>query len=981
MKQPSRTALFAGAALAIVVLMINVALSLSYTRALHDEAGRVDHTGKVIAGLENILSLAKDAETGQRGFVITGEPRYLEPYNAAVGAIDGEIDKVQQLTTDNPPQQARIPELRQNTAARLATLAKVITYRKTADYDVAQEYILLDQGKREMDALRRLVAEMVEHERGLLRDRATTYEQTYRHASLTACLSGLLALLSIGAFLLLLRQFLAARDKAAKIIAEQSERLRTTLASIGDGVIATDRDGRITIMNPVAETLTAWKTGDAIGKPLTAVFNIVNETTREPVANPATRALTEGVIVGLANHTILIAKDGGERAIDDSAAPIRCKDGEIVGCVLVFRDVADKRAAEIALEQNEERFKSLVTATAQTVWITDSEGRIELDSPTWRAITGQTYEQGKGMGWLDALHPDDREPTMATWRQAVVTETPYQAEYRLRTKTGEYRWTAVRAVPVYNLDGGIREWIGTNTDVDDKKRADRDIAANEARLRFLMNAMPQKIFTATASGDVDYFNPVWMEFTGLSFERIRDWGWTEFIHPDDVDDNVRAWTYSVETGEPFLFEHRFRRADGEYRWHISRAVAFKNEAGEVQMWVGSNTDIHEQKQTANELRDLAAQLSEADRRKNDFLAMLAHELRNPLAPISNALRIVQVSAGDGEAVLSASQIMERQVRQMVRLVDDLLDVSRISHGKIELRREHVELAAVIQQAVESSRPAIDKFRHALTVNLPSAPIYLYADPVRMAQAFGNLLNNATKYSEPGGRIAVTAEQREFEVVISIKDSGLGISPEMLPNIFDMFTQSDDAIERAHGGLGIGLTLVRRLVELHKGSVSARSDGLGCGSEFVVRLPMTLSEPPALAAPPAAPAPARAATGRRVLVVDDNRDSAASMAMLMEINGNETRMAHDGLEALEAASAFRPDVVLLDIGLPELNGYEVARRIRQQPWGADVLLIALTGWGQDEDRRKSGEAGFNGHLVKPVDFAVLTKLLAELPAPT
>ncbi len=499
---------------------------------------------------------------------------------------------------------------------------------------------------------------------------------------------------------------------------------------------------------------------------------------------------------------------------------------------------------------------------------------------------------------------------------------------------------------------------------------------SEQRLRFVMDSMPQKIFTATPNGDVDYFNPIWTEFTGLTFEQIRDWGWTQFIHPDDLDENVRVWRHSIATGEPFQFEHRFRRADGEYRWHLSRALPMRDAAGRVLMWIGSNTEVHEQWQTANKLRQLAAELSDADRRKNEFLAMLAHELRNPLAPIRNALEILRLTGGGGEAAQPASEMMERQVGQMVRLVDDLLDVSRISRGKIELRKERIELASVVHYAVEVIRPLCKSMDHELTVTLAPQPMYLNADPARLAQVVGNLLNNACKFTERGGRIWLTVEREGGQAVIRVRDTGIGIAAGELSRIFEMFTQVDISLERTRSGLGIGLSLAKNLVEMHGGTVAAQSAGIGQGSEFVVRLPIMVEMPKPPPPEPTVSEPTPT-TVRRILVVDDNRDSAESLATLLGLTGNKTHTAYDGLEAVEAAAAFKPDVVLLDIGLPKMNGFEAARKIRAGPWGKKMVLVALTGWGQEEDRQKSRDAGFDGHLVKPVDHAALTKLLAAL----
>jgi len=377
---------------------------------------------------------------------------------------------------------------------------------------------------------------------------------------------------------------------------------------------------------------------------------------------------------------------------------------------------------------------------------------------------------------------------------------------------------------------------------------------------------------------------------------------------------------------------------------------------------------------AIENASLLATLQEADSRKDEFLAMLAHELRNPLAPIRNAVQIFRGKSPPVPELQWATEVIDRQVQQMTRLVDDLLDVSRITRGKIELRRERVELATVVHSAVEASRPLIEKWGHELTVTVSPQPIPVAADPTRLAQVLLNLLNNAAKYMEQGGRIWLTAERQGDEALIRVKDTGIGIPAAMLTRIFDMFTQVDYSLERSEGGLGIGLTLVQRLVEMHGGAVEAKSDGLGRGSEFVVRLPVAVEVEGKHGAAGGETISVPAA--RRILVVDDNRDAADSLGMLLRMIGNEIHTAYDGLEAVEAAAAFQPDVVILDIGLPRLNGYESARRIRQQEGGADRVLIALTGWGQEEDRLRSQEAGFDHHVTKPVEFSTLKKLLAE-----
>ena len=512
------------------------------------------------------------------------------------------------------------------------------------------------------------------------------------------------------------RDLLDERRRAAEVLRGERERYRVTLASIGDAVIATDTEGRVTFVNPVAEQLTGWDAAGAEGRTLDEIFHIVNETTRRSVPNPALRALEEGVIVGLANHTVLIARDGAERPLDDSAAPIRDATGKVSGAVLVFRDITERKKVENAL-------------------------------------------------------------------------------------------------------------------------------------------------------------------------------------------------------------------------------------------------------------------SEADRRKNDFIALLAHELRNPLAPIRNGLQVMRLAGGDVDALAPARAMMERQLGHMVRLIDDLLDISRINRNKMELRRTRVLLSDVVSNAVETARPAVEAAGHELSVSLPPYPIFLDADLTRLAQVFSNLLTNSARYTDHGGRIRLSAASDNGTVTIFVRDSGIGIPTDALPRIFDMFSQVDRPIERSAGGLGIGLALVKGLVEMHGGTVAASSAGQGQGSVFSVTLPMLESLSEELEALPDE-GPVLRGPQRHILVVDDNRDSADSMAMMLKLLGNEVRTAYDGVEAVEQTEAFRPQVILMDVGMPKLNGLEATRRIREHEWGRSMRIIALTGWGQDGDRQRSREAGCDGHLVKPVNLADLQELLSR-----
>jgi PAS domain S-box-containing protein len=1093
---------------------------------------------------------------------------------------------------------------------------------------------------------------------------------------------------------------------------QQQEWLRVTLASIGDAVIATDTEGRVTFLNPIAEALTGWSQDDAHGQPLEAVFPIVNERTRQPVENPVEKVLREGVIVGLANHTVLVARDGTERPIDDSAAPIRDGAGRMLGVVLIFRDVTEQRRAEQELRASEAR-KSAVLQTALDCIITmDHEGNVVEFNPAAEktfgyrreAIIGQELCEfiipsalrdlhRKGLGHylatgegpvlgkrleLSALRADgsefpvelaitrnsDENPAVFTaylrdisvakraerhrkvrqamtqalseattvrdgasrvlgaictgldwdvgflwlvadsgdeltcvqsWHNPEVLATEFEQASHSRTfakgnglpgriwSTGQSEWILdvlthpefprAASAAKYDLhsafgcpvivgdrmlgviefftkrisepDADLLEMMGTiagsvgqflerQEAEDELRRSERELAdffenatvglhwvgsdgkilrTNKAELDLLgyaeeeyvgrsitdfhadkdvicdilsrlkageeLHEYPARLkckdgsikdvlidssvlfrdgefvhtrcftrdvtqrkrteqtarFLADASAALAVlvdFDSTLQKVSSLAVPSFADWATVDLaeadgslrrvsvshidpakvqlaheVHrrfPPDPAAPQGVWTI-LRTGRseivPEITDELLVQSTKEDELlRIMRELGLKSYIG-VPLTVRGKTlgvitfinaesghqydetdlavaeDLASRAAIAIENAQLYRELRQADQRKDEFLATLAHELRNPLAPIRNGLQILKLAGGGGEMVNEARTMMERQLSQMVRLVDDLLDVSRITRNKLDLKKERIPLATVVHSAVETSRPLMEQSGHAFSLTLPPTPVYLDADLTRLAQVFSNLLNNSAKYTMPGGRISLTGEVSHSEVLVRVRDNGLGIPADALPHIFEMFSQVDRNMERAQGGLGIGLTLVRRLVEMHVGTVEVHSEGPGRGSEFVVRLPIfkELSQPSNLSATAQG---ATAVQKRRILVVDDNHDSAMSLGMMLKLMGNEIQTAHDGLAAVENAEKFRPDMILLDIGLPKLNGYDACRRVRQQPWSKGMVIVALTGWGQEEDRRRSQEAGFDHHLVKPVEIMALQQLLAEQP---
>jgi PAS domain S-box-containing protein len=492
---------------------------------------------------------------------------------------------------------------------------------------------------------------------------------------------------------------------------------------------------------------------------------------------------------------------------------------------------------------------------------------------------------------------------------------------------------------------------------------------SEERFRLLANTVPAFVWTAAPDGTITFASDRWYTYTGLTAEQnARDWPCSA-LHPDDCQRCIEQWTTALREGVEYQIEVRSRRHDGEYRWWITRATPIKGTDGRVAAWFGSSTDIHDLKLAQQALQD-------SDRRKDDFMAVLSHELRNPLAPIRNALQMLRFSKSTDEDLVEAREVIDRQVQQLAAIVDDLLDVFRIAHQKIHLQKVPLDLAQLVRQTVEDYRSALERSRLNLTVEAPGEPIWVHGDRRRLCQVVTNLLSNADKYSNPGDQIAVLVEVdlANRQAVVRVRDTGIGIAPELLPHIFETFIQGEQSIDRRQGGLGLGLPLVKGIVELHGGRVKAESAGPRCGTVITISLP--LGQEPKSAAKTAVPIIPRARS-LRILIVEDNPDAARTLAKLLERYGHKVTIAHTGPAGVEAAQKGRPEVVLCDLGLPDMDGHEVARCLRGDPSTADIRLIAVSGYGEEEARRRSEEAGFDLHLTKPVDPVELQRLLAVL----
>ncbi len=682
----------------------------------------------------------------------------------------------------------------------------------------------------------------------------------------------------------------------------------------------------------------------------------------------------------------LVYESGMARDRRVTYVPHRDAGGSVRGFAVLSNDITEIRTAERALRRSEhmlEQSQSTAHVGSWDLTFPEAGGPPDPDSLRWSDETYRIFGYEPGAVaitpsfFFRRILAEDREAVRAVSADGARRGEPFEKEYRILRPDGTVRMIHAWSRFVRENGGNAMRMLGTCQDITERKLAEQEVLRaqgalrrSEERYRCLVGAITSVVWTADATGRFVEPQPAWEAYTGQRWEDHRDRGWTAAVHADDRGRIEAVWTRATVAGAPYRCACRVWHAvSAGYRYCETSAVALRNPDGSIREWIGTLLDEHERESAQQDLR-------EADRRKDEFLAMLSHELRNPLAPILSAVEVLD-RAGPGREELASKYraVIARQVQHMKRLLDDLLDVSRVSQGKIELRKEPLELGALLLQAVEVSRPMIVEKRHELSLTLAPGPLPLDADPTRLVQVFANLLNNAAKYTDVAGHIALDVTTEDGEAVVSVRDDGMGMRPELVAQAFDLFVQETRSLDRAQGGLGIGLTMVQILVKMHGGSVRAFSDGPGRGSAFVVRLPLApgARAPLARDAPSAPPAPARPL---RVLVVDDNVDAAKAMGYLLEMRGHHVTLAFDGPGALAAAAADPPELVLLDIGLPGMDGYAVAARLRAA--GHDrAALIALTGYGQSEDVRRSTAAGFDRHLVKPVDFSVIAEICAQL----
>lgn len=624
------------------------------------------------------------------------------------------------------------------------------------------------------------------------------------------------------------------------------------------------------------------------------------------------------------------------------------------------------------LQHESEKLRQLANTIPQLAWMADPSGHIHWYNDRWYAYTGLTQEQVKDRGWEKIHDPKALPAVLKGWKVSLATGEPFEMTFPMRGADGEFRPFFTRVAPLRDAAGRIVQWFGTNTDVSSLERAEKAVRSSEERLREGLAAAHMAVWDWDLASDNVKFSANVSDVFGHTWKNMREVMST--VHPDDIHPLRVKTKQAIAQHSHYDSTIRIIRPDNQRTtWLEIRGKVNCDAAGDPNNVSGIALDVTDRKRAEEELRA-------ADRRKDEFLAMLAHELRNPLAPIRNAAELLNMLDIDEPRVRMTSDIIARQVDHMTDLIDDLLDVSRVTRGIITLENEPLDIREIVAGAVEQVRSLIEARNHRLIVELPTEPAFVRGDQTRLIQVLTNLLNNAAKYTPTDGDVQMKVDVTRQEVILRVSDTGVGISPDLLPRVFELFSQAERSPDRSQGGLGLGLALVKSLVELQDGSVAAYSGGIGKGSEFVVRLPR-LIQPVIIQNSDnhAGPVP-KCADALRVMVVDDNVDAAHSLALLFEAWGHTVSVAHDGHGALAQARIEAPEIMFLDIGLPDMDGYALARQLRAMPQTADSIIIALTGYGQKEDRQRSRDAGFDHHLVKPTSPTQLAELLAELRPP-
>lgn len=953
----------------LLIFLVNGIVVYQNTRTLHAIQNQLARSQDVMLRVEQTFSDLKDAESNARAYVAAGNDEFRRAYQQTSTSAANAIGALTASPADDNPRAERIQDFSNQVNSRLKLLKAIVQARAEHGFEAGRH--LVDAGAKAAESAPvREAVDVFRADAAKISTASLEAVANNRKTMLTANVTAIsIAILASAAAWYFVERELE-RNRQSEVAARaERQNLLMTLTSIGDAVLVTDAAKRVNLVNTVAREIIG-RGDDLIGKSLDEIFPVFQRGTQTGAVSSVTKALRSGTIVGTVDELVLKRPDGTEVPIEDSAGPIRDDVGEITGVVLVFRDCTQRLEFQRVARDRERRFRRMFETPLIGIAVGNAAGYLEEANDAYLELIG--YQRGV------------MEESSLSWGGVPIGQSPLNEQAQLEiAETGvckpferTYRNSAGQDIPVLvsaaRLSDQQDRIVVYVMDLTQSRRAEAAYRESESKFQVLSECMPQKVWTARSDGQLEYLNQMLVEYAGRTNEELRGWGWLDLIHPDDIDSHRKAWQEAVASREMFETEVRLRKFTGEYRWHLTRALPVSAPDTQIVTWLGTNTDIHDQKLAEESLR-------EEHRRKDQFLALLAHELRNPLAPLSNAVQVFSSLRHDPARSGDLIAIMQRQIRQMTRLIDDLLDLARITQGRILLRRDWTATKSIVAVAIEAVQPMINDRQHQLTVTQPEDEIWLNVDSARLAQSLTNLLHNAAKYTSPQGKIGLEVEKKGSNVFFHVHDNGPGLPAEMVNKVFDLFMQAEQTLDRSHGGLGIGLTLVRTLVELHGGSAFAKSEGTGRGSTFTIRLPLPTEPSTATVETTPVPTDSTPLPSLKVLVVDDIQASAKTLVLMLRAIGQHAEAVFDGRSAIAQINQSNFDIVFLDIAMPGMDGLEVARELRKDPKLESLTLVALTGFGQEEDRQRSMLAGFTEHLVKPTSLELLTGVVQRAAA--
>jgi PAS domain S-box-containing protein len=765
---------------------------------------------------------------------------------------------------------------------------------------------------------------------------------------------------------------ITARKQAEHALQASETQKREILESISDGFFALDEEWKYSYVNPAAEKILFNESGSLLGKTIWEVYPGLIGSEFECVYR---RVADERIPLAITSYY-----PDHERWYEVNAFPAA------KGLTVYFRDVTGIKQAEERLRESEHELRSLADSISQLAWMAEPDGFIFWYNRRWYEYTGTTAEEMTGWGWEKVQDPEFLPEVLKRWKNSIADGKPFEMEFPLKGADGIYRWFLTRANPVRGSSGKIIRWFGTNTDIDQMRNMSNALAKSERQLQQLADAMPQVVWIAEADGTVIYYNQRAAELSGIEQTTDRTWKWEPALHPDDLQTTIEAWETAVREEKPYSKEHRIKMKDGSFRWHLSRSFPAFDEMGDISKWYGTATDIHQIKEAEAEREHLLEEVKAANRAKDEFLAVLSHELRTPLNTIYGWTQMLQKGGFDRERISKAIEIIARNVRLQNTLIEDLLDVSRIISGKMRLEPENLSLVSIIQSAIDAALPAAEKKQITIEAKLDSEADEIFGDRHRLQQIISNLLTNSLKFTPSAGVITIELKRAADTALISVSDTGIGITPDLLPHIFDRFRQANASSKRKFGGLGLGLTIVKHLVELHSGTISAFSNGENKGAVFTIEFPLQpqrityadlkhsidigendLKIPKLLA-------------GAQILIVDDDPDSLDLLCFALKQQGADVICCDSGHKALEQFQSRKFDLLISDLGMAEIDGYDLVRQLREQEnYAGNKLIpaIALTGYVSTEDRKRVLLAGFQIHLAKPANLEELLAAALKL----